>query len=68
MDVKYNYWNSSKGPFNASNNLEGARALGNVTFEPYTEECASISIEKYTNGVDDDTGFGPTIEIGTNVT
>ncbi|WP_292487159.1 hypothetical protein [Methanohalobium sp.] len=41
LDARYNYWNSSQGP----DGTNGAEASSNVSYEPYTEECANITIE-----------------------
>jgi hypothetical protein len=64
LDATYNYWNSSEGP----EGTNAAKAIGNITYEPYLENGVGITIEEYINGKDADTPEGPHIQVGTEVT
>lgn len=70
LDARYNYWNSSSGPFNASTSPDGAKAVPEnmVNYANYTTECADIDIEASVNGMDADEPTGPMIQIGNGIT
>ncbi|WP_462273201.1 right-handed parallel beta-helix repeat-containing protein [Methanohalophilus sp.] len=70
LDARYNYWNSSSGPYNASTSPNGAAAYPEdmVNYANYTTECADIDIEASVNEMDADEPTGPMVQIGSGIT